>query len=321
MGVAGGATRSASVRNALAAARADEHVVVHDAARPLVTAAHFLGTLAALEHADAAIAAAPLTDTVKEAGADRLVTATLDRSRLWAVQTPQAFRRQALERALAVSDDVLAAATDDAWLVERTGGTVLVVESSPENLKVTTPHDLRVAELLLGASAAAHVDAGDISARRWRMVAVGATAGVLSGLLGVGGGIIIVPGLVWAAGISRHTATGTSLLAILPIAVVGALTYALAPGGAFDLEASAVLVAGSLVGAVLGTHINARVSRARCASAWRCSARCSAPGWWSRSASARARRRCRSTPPRSRCSSPSAWPAGSWRGCSAWGAA
>lgn len=100
----------------------------------------------------------------------------------------------------------------------------------------------------------------DGSARRWRIVAVGATAGVLSGLLGVGGGIIIVPGLVWATGISRHTATGTSLLAILPIAVVGALTYALAPGGAFDLEASAVLVAGSLAGAVLGTHINARVS-------------------------------------------------------------
>lgn len=151
VGVAGGTTRSASVRNALAAALPDEHVVVHDAARPLVTAAHFLGTLAALEHADAAIAAAPLTDTVKEAGADRLVTATLDRSRLWAVQTPQAFRRAALERALAVSDDVLAAATDDAWLVERSGGRVLVVESSPENLKVTTPHDLRVAELLLGA--------------------------------------------------------------------------------------------------------------------------------------------------------------------------
>jgi 2-C-methyl-D-erythritol 4-phosphate cytidylyltransferase len=151
VGVAGGTTRSESVRNALAAALAGEHVVVHDAARPLVTAAHFLGTLAALEHADAAVAAAPLTDTVKEAGADRLVTATLDRSRLWAVQTPQAFRREALERALDVSGDVLAAATDDAWLVERSGGTVLVVESSPENLKVTTPHDLRVAELLLGA--------------------------------------------------------------------------------------------------------------------------------------------------------------------------
>jgi 2-C-methyl-D-erythritol 4-phosphate cytidylyltransferase len=124
-------------------------VVVHDAARPLVVPELFTRTLAALAGADCAIAAAHVTDTVKEAGPDGRVTATLDRSRLWAVQTPQAFRREALDRALAVPDDVLAAATDDAWLVERTGGSVRVVESSPANLKVTTPHDLQVAELLL----------------------------------------------------------------------------------------------------------------------------------------------------------------------------
>jgi 2-C-methyl-D-erythritol 4-phosphate cytidylyltransferase len=126
-------------------------VVVHDAARPLVTPGHFVAALAALGDADAAIAAAPMTDTVKAAGEDRLVTATLDRTRLWAIQTPQAFRREALERALAVGDDVLAQATDDAWLVERDGGTVRVVESTVENFKVTTSHDLRVAELLLAA--------------------------------------------------------------------------------------------------------------------------------------------------------------------------
>ena len=91
-----------------------------------------------------------MTDTVKEAGEDRRVTATLDRTQLWAIQTPQAFRREALERALDVDDALLAAATDDAWLVERAGGTVRVVESTAENFKVTTPHDLRVAELLLG---------------------------------------------------------------------------------------------------------------------------------------------------------------------------
>ena len=91
-----------------------------------------------------------MTDTVKEAGADRRVVATHDRSRLWAIQTPQAFRREALERALDVDAATLAQATDDAWLVERAGGTVRVVESTPENFKVTTPHDLRVAELLLG---------------------------------------------------------------------------------------------------------------------------------------------------------------------------
>jgi 2-C-methyl-D-erythritol 4-phosphate cytidylyltransferase len=148
-GVPGGATRSESVRAALAAADPSEAVVVHDAARPLVEPAMFREALAALEGADAAVAAAQVTDTVKEAGPDHRVTATLDRSRLWAIQTPQAFRRATLVRALDVGDDVLAQATDDAWLVERGGGAVVVVPSSPANFKVTTPHDLTVAELLL----------------------------------------------------------------------------------------------------------------------------------------------------------------------------
>jgi 2-C-methyl-D-erythritol 4-phosphate cytidylyltransferase len=147
IGVRGGATRSASVRAALAAAPPGD-VVVHDAARPLAEPELFARAIEALQHADCAIAAAPVTDTVKEA-ADGVVTATLDRSRLWAVQTPQAFRREALERALAVPEDVLAQATDDAWLVERAGGSVRIVESSAANFKITTPHDLRVAELLL----------------------------------------------------------------------------------------------------------------------------------------------------------------------------
>jgi 2-C-methyl-D-erythritol 4-phosphate cytidylyltransferase len=148
LGVAGGVTRSESVRAALAAAPPGD-VVVHDAARPLVTPAHFREAIAALYSADCAIAAAPVPDTIKEAGPDGRVVATLDRSRLWAVQTPQAFRRAALEHALAVDDGLLARATDDAWLVERTGGVVRVVESTPANFKVTTAHDLRVAELLL----------------------------------------------------------------------------------------------------------------------------------------------------------------------------
>jgi 2-C-methyl-D-erythritol 4-phosphate cytidylyltransferase len=147
-GVRGGASRSASVRAALARVDADV-VVVHDAARPLVTPDVFTRVVEALADADCAIAAARVADTVKAADADGLVTETLDRSRLWAVQTPQAFRRAALARALDVADDVLAGATDDASLIERAGGTVRVVETSPANFKVTTPHDLRVAELLL----------------------------------------------------------------------------------------------------------------------------------------------------------------------------
>jgi 2-C-methyl-D-erythritol 4-phosphate cytidylyltransferase len=148
VGVLGGETRSASVRAALTAAGGGD-VVVHDAARPLVSPALFTAALAALEGADAAVAAAQVTDTVKEAGPDHRVVGTLDRSRLWAIQTPQAFRRAALERALDVGDDVLAQATDDAWLVERAGGSVVVVPAPAGNFKVTTPHDLQVAELLL----------------------------------------------------------------------------------------------------------------------------------------------------------------------------
>jgi 2-C-methyl-D-erythritol 4-phosphate cytidylyltransferase len=147
--VEGGASRSESVRNALAAAGDADVVLVHDAARPLVSADLVERALAALDgDVDAVIAAAPVTDTVKEAS-DGTVVRTLDRSRLWAVQTPQVFRRAALEDALAQPDDVLAAATDDAGLVEARGGVVRVVASSPRNLKVTTPTDLRLAELLL----------------------------------------------------------------------------------------------------------------------------------------------------------------------------
>jgi 2-C-methyl-D-erythritol 4-phosphate cytidylyltransferase len=148
IGVQGGEQRSLSVRNALRAVAGDP-VVVHDAARPLVSPALVEAVLAALHGgADAAIAAAPVADTVKEAR-DGEVLRTLDRSGLWAVQTPQAFRREALERALDQPAEVLAAATDDASLVEALGGTVRIVEAPPENLKVTTPLDLRVAELLL----------------------------------------------------------------------------------------------------------------------------------------------------------------------------
>lgn len=155
VGVAGGAERSHSVRAALLAAGDgpdDEPVIVHDAARPLVTPQLFERALDALaaSGADAVVAAARVTDTIKRAGGDdRRVVETLDRGSLWAVQTPQVFRRGTLARALAQPDDVLAAATDDAGLVEQAGGRVHVVESPAGNLKVTTATDVRLAELLL----------------------------------------------------------------------------------------------------------------------------------------------------------------------------
>jgi 2-C-methyl-D-erythritol 4-phosphate cytidylyltransferase len=150
--VPGGAVRSASVRLALAAAGRGDPVLVHDAARPLLSADLVSRALQAVAgtDVDAAIAAAPVTDTIKRASGEHpIVTNTVDRSNLWAVQTPQVFRRQALDQALDVAEELLAAATDDAWLIERTGGRVAIVPWSSPNLKVTTPTDLALAELLL----------------------------------------------------------------------------------------------------------------------------------------------------------------------------
>jgi 2-C-methyl-D-erythritol 4-phosphate cytidylyltransferase len=147
--VEGGPSRSASVRNALAAAPEARTVVVHDAARPLVTVELVEACLGALLGVDGAIAAAPVTDTIKEAYPDGTVVRTLPRSRLWAVQTPQVFRAESLRRALDVDDATLAAATDDASLVEEAGGTVRVVEGPVENFKVTSAADLARAEAAL----------------------------------------------------------------------------------------------------------------------------------------------------------------------------
>ena len=148
--VHGGAVRSESVRAALAAAPEAEIAVVHDAARPLVSRELVERCVAEVRDGwDGAIAAAPMTDTVKEAGEDGRVVRTLDRSVLWSIQTPQVFGAALLRRALDVPAHVLAAATDDASLVEAVGGRVRVVEAPPENLKVTTRLDLRIAEELL----------------------------------------------------------------------------------------------------------------------------------------------------------------------------
>ncbi len=171
--VEGGATRAESVSNALEAV-GTELVAIHDAARPLVTPELIEGVIAALvsdPEAAGAIAAVPVTDTVKQvsragtaaspaltthdgANAGLVIETTLDRERLWAAQTPQVFRVAALREALADDPERVAAATDEAMLVEAAGGRVLIHPSSPENLKVTTPLDLRVAELLLAERSA-----------------------------------------------------------------------------------------------------------------------------------------------------------------------
>ena len=148
--IPGGATRADSVRHGLAAVPAGvDVVVVHDAARPLATPALFRAAVAAVTGGAAgAVCAVPVTDTVKRVEG-RAVTGTLDRTALWAAQTPQAFRADALRAAHAGAGD----ASDDAGLVEAAGGEVVVVPGDVRNLKLTGPGDLAMAEALAGAPA------------------------------------------------------------------------------------------------------------------------------------------------------------------------
>jgi 2-C-methyl-D-erythritol 4-phosphate cytidylyltransferase len=146
--VAGGATRSASVRNGLVAVPVDAGViVVHDAARPLASAPLFAAVVGAVrDGADGAICAVAVSDTIKRVDGDR-VTSTLSRADLVTVQTPQAFAAAALRAAHSRG----AEATDDAALVEAAGGKVVIVPGDPRNFKVTGPTDLAVAEVLARA--------------------------------------------------------------------------------------------------------------------------------------------------------------------------
>jgi 2-C-methyl-D-erythritol 4-phosphate cytidylyltransferase len=163
--VAGGAERADSVRAGLALVADDAAVVVvHDAARPLASADLYRAVVDAVRRgADAAIPGLAVTDTVKRvvgAGAadgpqvTGVVVETLDRSELVAVQTPQAFRPDALRAAHASTAD----ATDDAALVEASGGRVVVVAGESTNLKITEPQDLMVMEALLVSLADADPD-------------------------------------------------------------------------------------------------------------------------------------------------------------------
>jgi 2-C-methyl-D-erythritol 4-phosphate cytidylyltransferase len=142
--VTGGASRAASVRSGLAHCGDASIVIVHDAARPLASAALFRAVVTAIEEgADAAIPGLTLTDTVKRVTSKDDVTVvveTLAREELVAVQTPQAFRREVLERAHAHGDD----ATDDAGLVEALGALVVVIPGESSNVKITHLGDLEV---------------------------------------------------------------------------------------------------------------------------------------------------------------------------------
>lgn len=152
--VAGGASRAESVACGLEVIPAEATIVlVHDAARPLVTPEIIAAVLDGIGDADGAIAATPLVDTPKVVDAERVISASPGRSSLWLAQTPQAFRTAALRAAVeaAVSSGRLDAATDCASLIEANGGRVRVVPVATPNLKLTHPIDLIVAEQLLSA--------------------------------------------------------------------------------------------------------------------------------------------------------------------------
>jgi 2-C-methyl-D-erythritol 4-phosphate cytidylyltransferase len=146
--VVGGRSRSESVRRGLAAVPSSaEIIVVHDAARPLATIRLWEAVIAAIvAGADGAVPAVAVTDTVKQIQPDGTLV-TLDRQTLVAVQTPQAFRAGTLRRAHAGGGE----ATDDATLVEAIGGVIARVEGEADNLKLTRPADLAVAEILLSS--------------------------------------------------------------------------------------------------------------------------------------------------------------------------
>jgi 2-C-methyl-D-erythritol 4-phosphate cytidylyltransferase len=149
--VTGGGTRSASVRVALQTLAKDLGIVlVHDGARPFVSRTTIDAILARVREGVGAVAALPMSDTVKEVAEGSRITRTVPRDRLWRAQTPQGFPREWLEQVYAKRQgaDGAGAGTDDAELCEHAGFPVEVVADLPHNLKITTPDDFRVAEAL-----------------------------------------------------------------------------------------------------------------------------------------------------------------------------
>jgi 2-C-methyl-D-erythritol 4-phosphate cytidylyltransferase/2-C-methyl-D-erythritol 2,4-cyclodiphosphate synthase len=147
--VSGGARRQDSVRNAFrAASPRSDMIVIHDAARPFVSADLISRTIAAATEVGAALAALQARDTVKRAGLREIVAETLPRESIYLAQTPQAFRRDVLESALAAGERESLSATDEAALAERAGHVVRLVAGEATNIKITTAEDLAMAQAM-----------------------------------------------------------------------------------------------------------------------------------------------------------------------------
>ena len=151
--VGGGRRRQDSVLNGLKATNPNSDIVViHDAVRPFLTETMIANVVEAARKHGSAIVAIPLRDTVKLVNVDGLIKETLSREELWAAQTPQAFRRDILLRAHEQGETDGVDATDDAFLVERMGLSVSIVEGSSDNIKVTRPEDLQMGQAILTAN-------------------------------------------------------------------------------------------------------------------------------------------------------------------------
>ena len=152
--VVGGVERQDSVWNGLEALSGETDIVaIQDAARPCTTEALIAATIAAARETGAAVAARPVTDTIKESGDGRMISRTVDRSRLWSVQTPQTFRLEVIRRALAEVRRQKMIVTDDTAACELIGQAVRLVASATPNPKVTVPGDLPFIEVLLRSPA------------------------------------------------------------------------------------------------------------------------------------------------------------------------
>ncbi len=150
--VPGGAERQDSVRAGLDALDGCEWVLVHDAARPLLTADLVRRGLEAARRSGAAVAATPVRDTLKRAGRDaaqRDIVETVDRTALWAAQTPQVFRADLLHDAFEKIGPAASGLTDDAAVVQAAGQRVVLFDGDPANIKLTVPEDLPIIEALL----------------------------------------------------------------------------------------------------------------------------------------------------------------------------
>jgi len=148
--VSGGQTRQDSVYNGLQAISHDSDIVlIHDGARPFVTKEMIVRAVNEIKTCSAVIVAMPVKDTIKTVGEDGFVMNTLDRELLWQVQTPQVFKKDLIIEAHERAKRVSLQATDDSRLVERLGEKVKVIRGSYENIKITTPEDIKIAEEIL----------------------------------------------------------------------------------------------------------------------------------------------------------------------------